>query len=73
MYKPYRFHWIAIFLALFCYQVQAQETSGVSENNQNIDHSIITDRPDATESPNTVQPGYVQIESGGYYTSYENA
>jgi hypothetical protein len=73
MYKPYKFNWIGIILALFFYQVQAQENAGVSDNNQNQDHSIITDRPDATESPNTVQPGYVLIEAGGYYTSYENA
>ena len=73
MYKPYKFNWIGIILALFFYQVQAQEPTGVSDNNQNQSHSIITDRPDATESPNTVQPGYVQIETGGYYTSYENA
>jgi len=73
MYKLSKFNWIGIILVLFFYQVQAQETTGVSDNNQNIDHSIITDRPDATESPNTVEPGYVQIETGGYYTSYENA
>jgi len=33
--------------------------------------SIITDRPDATESPNTVEPGFIQIETGGYYTRFE--
>ena len=35
-----------------------------------IEFPIITDRPDATESPNTVEPGYIQIETGGYYTSF---
>ena len=36
-----------------------------------IEFPIITDRPDATESPNTVEPGYIQIETGGYYTRFE--
>lgn len=34
---------------------------------------IGTDRPDATESSATVPPGTVQIETGGFYTSYEEA
>lgn len=43
------------------------------ENNPETttDHSIITDRPDATESPNTVEPGFIQIETGAYYTRFE--
>ncbi|MDX1463459.1 MAG: transporter [Marinirhabdus sp.] len=32
---------------------------------------MVTDRPDATESPLTVPKGYVQIEAGGFYTTYE--
>ena len=33
---------------------------------------LITDRPDATESPSTVSPGFIQIETGGLYESYED-
>lgn len=32
---------------------------------------MVTDRPDATESPLTVPKGFLQIEAGGFYTSYE--
>ena len=45
----------------------AYKTESIDHNN----HSIITDRPDATESPNTVEPGFIQIETGGYYTRFE--
>ncbi len=30
--------------------------------------ALVTDRPDATESPYTVRPGFLQIETGGFYT-----
>ncbi|MGJ8591331.1 MAG: transporter [Aquaticitalea sp.] len=32
---------------------------------------LITDRPDATESPTAMPKGYFQIETGGYYESFE--
>ena len=32
---------------------------------------MVTDRPDATESPLTVPKGTLQIETGGFYTSFE--
>ncbi|RLD25327.1 MAG: transporter, partial [Bacteroidetes bacterium] len=32
---------------------------------------IITDRPDATESPTSVPLGSLQIETGAFYTSFE--
>ncbi len=32
---------------------------------------LITDRPDATESPSTVAPGFIQVETGGFYESFE--
>ena len=32
---------------------------------------LITDRPDATEAPNTVTKGALQIETGAFYTSFE--
>ncbi len=33
--------------------------------------TLVTDRPDATESPNTVHKGYIQFETGGLYESFE--
>ncbi len=35
------------------------------------DPELITDRPDATESPSTVPVGLLQIETGAFYTSFE--
>ncbi len=32
---------------------------------------LITDRPDATESPSIVRKGFLQIETGGFYTESE--
>jgi len=32
---------------------------------------LVTDRPDATESPNTVTKGYIQFETGGFFESFE--
>ena len=32
---------------------------------------LITDRPDATEAPSTVAAGFIQIETGGFYESFE--
>ena len=32
---------------------------------------LVTDRPDATESPSTVQPGYIQVETGSFFTKFE--
>lgn len=39
------------------------------ENNEKLD--MITDRPDATESPNVVPKGFLQIETGAYHESFE--
>ncbi|MAM30701.1 MAG: hypothetical protein CMC13_16935 [Flavobacteriaceae bacterium] len=51
-------------ITLFCFGIAvAQEDNAVPE--------MVTDRPDATESPLTVPKGYVQIEAGGFYTSFE--
>ena len=33
---------------------------------------LITDRPDATESPTTIAPGFIQVETGGFYESFED-
>ena len=54
-------------LTLICWfffnQVQAQE--------EQLLENLIADRPDATESPNAVSPGTLQIETGSFYTSFE--
>ncbi len=34
--------------------------------------ALVTDRPDATESANTVRKGFLQIETGGFYTESED-
>ena len=49
---------IILFIPLL---ISAQET-------ENLD--LITDRPDATESPNTVPQNHIQIETGLYYDSF---
>lgn len=33
--------------------------------------SLITDRPDATESPSTVPLGFIQVETGAFFESYK--
>jgi hypothetical protein len=71
MYKPFKISWVATLMSLCVWTTQAQQNSDEASLAQSEDHGIITDRPDATESPNTVEPGYVQIETGGYYTLYE--
>lgn len=78
MYKPFKLINLAV-LIFGLTKVAAQElnpTSALQGNMVDYDlqmsgHGIITDRPDATESPNTVEPGYIQIETGGYYTRFE--
>ena len=44
--------------------------SGWSQENETPE--MITDRPDATEAPNVVPHKYLQVETGGFYTSFEN-
>ncbi|MFH4969525.1 transporter [Gaetbulibacter sp. M240] len=33
---------------------------------------LITDRPDATEAPSTIPRGYLQVETGGFYTKNDD-
>ena len=33
---------------------------------------MVTDRPDATESPRTVPQGFLQVETGSFFTSFES-
>ena len=64
MKKAYK-NWISTSLLFVSFlSAKAQQ-----ENNQPID--MITDRPDATESPNVVPKGSLQIETGAYHESYE--
>ncbi len=38
------------------------------------DHgTLVTDRPDATEAPSVVPGGYLQVETGGFYESFEGS
>ncbi len=43
-----------------------------SQEKENKLVALITDRPDATESPNTIPKGYVQVETGSFFESFEN-
>lgn len=45
--------------------------SGISQKNEKILGSLITDRPDATESPTTIPVGYIQVETGAFYESFK--
>ena len=44
-----------------------------SDNPTPASEPLVTDRPDATESPTTVAPGFIQVETGGFYESYEDS
>ncbi len=53
-------------LCLFCgiLSMQAQQDTSIPD--------LVTDRPDATEAPTVVPRGSVQVETGGFYTSFED-
>ncbi len=64
---------IGFFLCSLPYLMVAQSNSGqdsLVESPKEVG-AIITDRPDATESPNTVPRGFIQIETGAFYESFE--
>jgi len=55
---------------LYCFLLtpmlfHAQESTNPFEN------ALVTDRPDATEASSTVGAGVLQLETGSFYTSYE--
>ena len=52
-----------IVILFFSLATFAQETEAPEE--------LVTDRPDATEAPLTVPKGSLQIETGAFYTSFE--
>ena len=62
---------IIAFLFITCFSniVFAQNNE---INNEMISDEMITDRPDATESPNIVPRGAIQVETGGYYSRFKD-
>ncbi|RDK88392.1 transporter [Marinirhabdus gelatinilytica] len=54
-----------ITISLFCLSAIA------FSQEQNVPEPMVTDRPDATEAPLTVPKGFLQVETGGFYTSFE--
>lgn len=42
-----------------------------SQDKESALGTLITDRPDATESPNTIPVGYLQVETGAFYESFQ--
>jgi hypothetical protein len=78
MYKTFKIAMLLLIITGFDSVLAQQNNDSTpvqgADQTENIDHNdyfIITDRPDATESPNTVEPGFIQIETGGYYTRFE--
>ena len=45
---------------------------GYSQEDEPDLGALITDRPDATESPNVIPVGYLQVETGAFYESFED-
>ncbi len=43
-----------------------------AQDDTNTPEELVTDRPDATEASTTVPKGAIQIETGGFYTSFED-
>lgn len=63
-------------LALICFGisiwVSAQNTNTSITDNVDAElGALITDRPDATESPTAMPKGFLQVETGGFYESFE--
>ncbi len=54
-----------LFALAATFSISAQETNTLG--------TLITDRPDQTESPNTVSKGYLQVETGAMYESFTEA
>lgn len=61
----------SIFIICFLFSIGLFAQDDIS-NNYNSIPELITDRPDATESPNTVPLKSIQIETGGLYVSNED-
>lgn len=66
MYKPTNMNKLKLLMLpiiLISISLHAQDTEEIPD--------MVTDRPDATESPLTVPKGTLQIETGAFYTSFE--
>lgn len=72
MFKPAKMRYIKIVLALFLFGISLGAIAQEDATDTPSDDALITDRPDATESPNTVGAGVIQIETGGFFTSFED-
>lgn len=55
---------LTIIVLLLGFQLWAQETDSLG--------ALITDRPDATESPTVVPKGFLQLETGAFYQEEES-
>ena len=52
--------------------VFATSTIILAQEGSNSLGTLITDRPDATESPNLIPKGFLQIETGAFYESFDS-
>ncbi|GAA0872855.1 hypothetical protein GCM10009117_20020 [Gangjinia marincola] len=60
---------IRIYLGLAFFWISC---AAIAQEDNSADNTIITDRPDATEAPQTVPAGALQIETGAFYTSFKD-
>jgi len=73
MYKPIKMTHLKIVSSLVFFGITLSIIAQDGTNDSKMElGALITDRPDATESPNTVPQGFLQIETGAYYTSFED-
>lgn len=62
---------LLILYLIISFQVRAQQ-DGSSDGADNGFGQIVTDRPDATEASRVVPKGAFQIETGGFYQTFED-
>ena len=62
-YITIKYFCYCIFIFGFSAVLQAQDTPPSQR-------ALITDRPDATEAPSVVPAGFLQVETGGFYESF---
>lgn len=55
----------------FSFALLAPSLLFCQESTNPFDNALVTDRPDATEASSTVGAGVLQLETGGFYTSFE--
>lgn len=67
--KTKKIYLLHFFMTLCCFgNLFAQEDETSDSNSE----PLVTDRPDVTESATTIAPGFVQVETGGFYESFED-